>query len=233
MRKFLKKYFPFVLTFFNVYARLKYKNKSTQQVFDSIYAANSWEGDESVSGQGSDMDQTEVVRQEIPKIIEQFEIVSFLDAPCGDHYWMSLINLVSVEYTGADIVKELVDKTAEKYPDKNFIQLDLVSDNMDSYDLVFVRDCFVHLSFESVLKALNNIKKSGSKYLLTTTFPEKDKNGDIVTGGWRWLNFQEPPFNFPEPLYIFNEQCSEGKKFADKSMGLWKISDLPDFDLKA
>ncbi|MDX2360715.1 MAG: class I SAM-dependent methyltransferase [Crocinitomicaceae bacterium] len=233
MRKFLKKYFPFVLTFFNVYARYKYKDKSTQQVFDSIYASNSWEGDESVSGQGSDLEQTEVVRGELPKIIEKFDIKSILDAPCGDHYWISQVDLKDIKYTGADIVQELIDRTAKKYPEKNFIQLDLVSDSMESYDLVFVRDCFVHLSQENILKALNNIKKSNSTYLLTTTFPEKTKNMDIVTGGWRWLNFQEAPFNFPEPLYVFNEKCTEGKKFTDKSMGLWKISDFPDHEVKA
>jgi len=231
MRKFLKKYFPFVLTFFNVYARYKYKNKSTQQVFDSIYASNSWEGDESVSGQGSDLEQTEVVRAELPKIMMQFNIQSIIDAPCGDHYWMNQVNLSGAKYTGADIVQELIDRTANQYPEKEFIQLDLVEDDILAYDLVFVRDCFVHLSMESIQKALNNIKKSNSKYLLTTTFPEKDKNMDIVTGGWRWLNFQQAPFNFPAPLYVFNEQCSEGKKFADKSMALWNISDLPSFEV--
>jgi hypothetical protein len=43
---------------------------------------------------------------------------------------------------------------------------------------------------------------------------------DIRTGGWRTLNFQLPPFNFPPPLHLLNENCTEaGGKFFDKSLG--------------
>ena len=94
--------------------------------------------------------------------------------------------------------------------------------------MIFCRDCLVHLSFNKIFNAINNIKKSNSKYLLTSTFPARRKNRNIFTGGWRPLNFQLKPFNFPTPLMIINERCSEtGGKFFDKSLGLWKIEDLP------
>lgn len=229
MRKFLKKHVPSVMHVFNFYARVKYKNRTYNEVFDSIHSNNSWEGDDSLSGQGSDLKQTEAVRVALPKVIHEFGIKSMLDIPCGDHFWMNLVSFDDVQYTGADLVKGLVEYCQNNYSSENkeFKHLDIVKDELGRHDLIFVRDCFVHLSLENIQKALRNIKSSGSKYLITTTFTEKTKNFDIVNGGWRYLNFQLAPFNFPAPLILIDEKCTEGKKFADKSMALWKIEDLP------
>lgn len=79
------------------------------------------------------------------------------------------------------------------------------------------RDCLVHLSFVDIVRALNNIKRSGISYLLTTTFPDCDRNEDTVTGDWRVLNLERPPFSFTEG----------GREFRDKSLGLWLVRDLP------
>jgi len=46
---------------------------------------------------------------------------------------------------------------------------------------------------------LRNIRRSGSAYLLVTTFPDRKENVDIITGNWRPLNMEKPPFNFPRP----------------------------------
>jgi len=94
-------------------------------------------------------------------------------------------------------------------------------------DLVFCRDCLVHLSFEHVFAALRQICASESQYLLTTTFVDRQQNGDIATGNWRPLNLRVAPFEFPESLLLVNEKCTEdGGQFRDKSLGLWKVSDL-------
>lgn len=229
MRKFLKRHVPSVMHAFNIYARLKYKNRTYNEVFESIHSNNSWEGNDSLSGQGSDLKQTEALRGALPQVLSDLNIETMLDIPCGDHYWMNLVSMDKVRYTGADLVKGLVDYCQNNHSteNKNFIQLDVVKDDLGKYDLVFVRDCFVHLSIDNIQKALENIKKSGSTYLMTTTFTAKSKNLDIVNGGWRYLNLQEAPFNFPAPLVLIDEKCTEGKKFADKSMGVWKIEDLP------
>jgi len=63
---------------------------------------------------------------------------------------------------------------------------------------------------------------------LTRTFIECASNEDIISGDWHVLNLQKPPFNFPEPQIIINEQCSEGGgAFADKSLGLWLTDQIP------
>ena len=102
-----------------------------------------------------------------------------------------------------------------------------IKDTLPTSDIIFVRDCLVHLSFKNIFEAIENIKKSSSKYLLTTTFTDRDENIDIITGDWRPLNLEIKPFLFPAPEKIIIENCTEGEgKYKDKSMGLWSIKKL-------
>jgi hypothetical protein len=95
--------------------------------------------------------------------------------------------------------------------------------------MIFSRDMTVHLSNRDALAAFRNFKRSKSEYLLTTTFTATETNEDILTGEWRPMNLQRPPFNFPDPLRLINEHCTEdGGKYTDKSLGLWRLKDLPD-----
>jgi hypothetical protein len=96
-------------------------------------------------------------------------------------------------------------------------------------DLVLCRDCLVHLSFANIHHAIANLKRSGTCWLLTTTFPDASANRDIDDGDWRVLNLQYAPFLFPAPLAVINEGCTEaGGDYADKSLALWRVGDLPD-----
>jgi hypothetical protein len=92
-------------------------------------------------------------------------------------------------------------------------------------DLVLCRDCLVHLSSKDAVAALRNLKRSGSTYLLATTFPEHTDNPDVITGYWRPINLELPPFALPRPMLMINEGCPE-RGGADKSLGLWRIADL-------
>lgn len=108
--------------------------------------------------------------------------------------------------------------------------MDLIGDKLPKVDLVLCRDCLVHFSFDDVFAALRNIVSSGSTYLLTTTFPEREANDDIRTGSWRPLNLERAPFHMPAPLRILNEGCTEnGGIYHDKSLAFWRIAEI---DLK-
>lgn len=200
-----------------------------EERFRHIFQKNHWAGDSSVSGSGSDLSQTEKIRQKLPKIIKTYQIKTMLDIPCGDFSWMKDVNLSGVHYTGADIVDELIIHNNRNYSDasRTFKKLDVLKDLLPPVDLIFCRDCFVHFSNEDIFIALDNIIKSNARYLMTTTFTECENNVDIVTGDWRIINLQVSPFSLPEPVLILNEGCTEGEgTYADKSLGLWKISDL-------
>ena len=93
---------------------------------------------------------------------------------------------------------------------------------------VLCRDGPVHLSFAEVFRAFAHLKRSGSRYLLTTTFSQLERNIDILNGDWRPLNLQQPPFSLPAPLRSIVEGCTEeGGAYADKMLGLWEIRCLP------
>ena len=105
---------------------------------------------------------------------------------------------------------------------------------LPSADLLLCRDCLVHLSFQDAGQALANIRRSTIGYLLTTTFPGEADNQDIVTGDWRPLNLERPPFSFPAPLDRIKEGCTEaGGRFGDKSLALWAVADLPAHTFQA
>src|SRR4029453_1207153 len=91
-------------------------------------------------------------------------------------------------------------------------------------DLGLCRDCLVHLSFENIGRAIDNIRVSGARYLLTTTFLDHEVNGDIEDGDWRMLNLEREPFNLPPPVDVLVEHCEEGDgAYADKALGLWEL----------
>ena len=99
-------------------------------------------------------------------------------------------------------------------------------------DAVLCRDCLVHLSYSNIGKAFSNLRASGLTWLVATTFPGHDQNHNAVDGDWRLLNLEKLPFNLPTPTAILNEKCEEaGGGYDDKSLGVWKISDLPECGL--
>lgn len=227
--KYIPGAMPLAEYLYSEYIAKKLKRMSTEDVFTLIYRYNKWGGESSISGCGSSIEQTKVVRKELPKIFNKFGISSILDIPCGDYFWMDKIDLAKVTYIGADIVFDLVEQNKQKYGNGeiSFIHLDILKDNLPQVDLILVRDCLVHFSFKDVFKALKTISCSDSKYLLTSTFVDKETNEDILTGKWRPLNLQRPPFNFPKPIYIVNERHPK-TKYKDKSLALWKITNIKD-----
>ena len=89
-------------------------------------------------------------------------------------------------------------------------------------DLILSRDMFIHFSFIDILQTVENFKKSGNKYLLTNNYPDIKDNLDIKTGSWRPINLLIKPFNFSEPIEVFNEDFSE--KYGIRQMALFIIN---------
>jgi len=208
---------------------LRFRVIDRQTKFIKIYRKNLFQGSESISGPGSSLEQTQVIRDELPHLITAYNIKTLLDAPCGDFHWMKEVQLDLERYIGIDIVPELIRDNQKKFGNKNrkFIVMDIVKERLPAFDIIMCRDCFIHLSNKDISSAIRNIAQSGIKYLLTTTFTEIKENRDIVTGRLRFINLQKHPFDFPAPLRLINEQCTEdGGKYADKSLALWRVKDI-------
>lgn len=206
----------------------KLRNRTPREIFTDYFHKNYWGGAESVSGPGSDDSQTAVVKQAISQILREYRVSTILDIPCGDFNWMRQVDLGNSKYMGADIVPELIEKNKRHVNDRiKFQVIDLINESLAKADLIIVRDCFIHFSNADVHKSLRNIVDSGSTYLLTTTFTDRPVNGDIFTGQWRAINLQQEPFYFGTPIILINEGCTEEDgKYSDKSLGLWKISEI-------
>jgi len=188
-----------------------------------------------VSGEGSNLDRTAVLRAKLPALLARHDVRSILDAPCGDFYWMKEVPLGDIDYTGADIVPEIIERDVEWYagPRRRFVVCDLVSDPLPTADLILCRDCLVHLPYAETRRAIDNFRRSGAVWLLTTTFTGDRENRDIEIGDWRPISLERPPYGFPPPLDVINEESDEVDEalgaFPDKSLGLWRLADLPSW----
>lgn len=225
------KFIPKILQRLQVNLKLSnFRKKSTNEIFTEIYNRNHWQSDESISGKGSELLQTKSLINGLDNLIKEFNIASITDLPCGDFNWMQKVDLCKIDYFGADIVQELIENNIRKFKDVRnlkFAVLNLITDPIPKSDIIICRDCLVHLSYEDIFKAIENVKSSGIRYILTTTFTNRQQNYDILTGDWRPLNLQLAPFNFPSPILCINENCTEGNgRFKDKSMALYEVSKL-------
>jgi hypothetical protein len=198
-------------------------------VFRDIYRRHHWAGSESASGAGASAGQTAEIRRALPALLAELGVATMLDLPCGDYGWMRTLDLPVARYIGADLLPEIIEPLASRFADarREFRVLDLTRDTLPAADLLFCRDCLVHLSYEDIGRALANVLRSAIPYILTTTFPGAEPNEDIVTGDWRTLDLERAPFQLPPPVRILNEGCTEGGgAFADKSLGLWRVEEL-------
>jgi hypothetical protein len=191
--------------------------------FQRIYRRNEWESSESISGPGSELGATEALRAALASLILDRGIRSILDAPCGDFHWMKhVISEVDVDYVGLDIVRDLIEQNSHDYdsPRVKFDHGNIITDKLPKADLIVCRDCFIHLSFEDTAAAVANFKRSGSTFLLTNSYPWVERNGDIPTGRYRFINLILPPYNFPPPMQKI-EESDPGKE-----MWLWELAQL-------
>lgn len=205
---------------------------TASQLFKSIYKNNHWGDSLSRSGTGSNLEQTKITRKAIIDVVKKYQIKTLLDIPCGDFFWLkeikSEIETYLDSYIGSDIVDEMIQKNITLYSNEKirFSVMDIKGSVLPYSDLLLCRDCLVHFSFDDILEALQNIKKSKCGLLLTTTFPNQ-KNRDIITGAWRPIDLQKYPFYLHTPILVLNEECTESNnQYGNKSLGLWQVKKI-------
>ena len=206
-------------------------SKSSEEVFTHIYETNAWGNAESVSGPGSTLKVTTTLREELKSLLIKYGIGRINDAPCGDFNWMKELDLQCI-YRGFDVVKDLIDRNNRLFSSDNirFYNVNLIKDILPEADIIICRDLLAHLPTKDIVQVISNFKKSKSKYLLTTTYTRTKKiNYNIPMGRGRRINLCLPPFNFPEPIELINEGCTERYGHgidSDKCVGLWLLSDI-------
>lgn len=200
-----------------IYGRLR--SAQRHKVFSEIYKGNGWHDHESVSGPGSNTLATAHIRAALPELIRDLGITSLLDIPCGDYAWMKKVDL-GVPYIGADLVPDLITRNRAAYPGVDFRVVDLLQDKLPEADAIFCRDCLVHLSLRDVEQAVANIRQSGTRFLMTTTFPDLRENQDTVTPYWRALNMA---LILGEPERLVRDFDDRQPNDKGKHVGVWRI----------
>nr|ART36407.1 C674 [uncultured bacterium]ART36896.1 D48 [uncultured bacterium] len=212
------------------FARSLLNPRATMEAaFRPFYTENRWGEAESVSGPGSTLQRTSKLRQELPPLLQEIGACTLIDAPCGDFNWMKDTELGVAEYTGIDVIPELVERNQRLFGNERqrFVLGDLTRDKLPRVDVILCRDCLIHFSYKHIGAAMRNFKRSGSTYLLTNTYPLWTQNENIRTGEFRHLNLVLPPFSFPSPVREIEEKYEdEAKAFFGKTLALWKLKDL-------
>jgi len=200
-----------------------------EEVFRDIYRRRAWGDGESPSGPGSGLARTEPIRADLSMLVRSLGVRSLLDAGCGDFHWMQAADLALDTYIGIDVVGELVDACSVRHarPGLRFARMDVTRDPLPRVDLILCRDVLPHFSFADIHRAMLNFVDSGSRWLLTNTFVDRQENADIVTGEWRPLNLERAPFLLPRPSRLLDEYCHHtGGIYADKRLALWELDGL-------
>lgn len=207
----------------------RFRDLSPDAVFSDIFHSNHWANAESRSGSGSTLEQTDSLRQALPHLLRWLEVRTLIDAPCGDLNWMRHTDLGIDRYVGVDIVPELIEElvrtnaTPRGVANAEFLCRNISSAPLPPADAVFCRDALVHLSFAEGTAALANFRATGSRWLLSTTFPSVSRNVDIVTGRWRPINLQLPPYSMSRPVALFFEGSTE-RGASQKAIGIWSLA---------
>ncbi len=191
-----------------------------KDIFTGIYDNNTWSSSETRSGGGSEIGRTKQIREQLPAILKRLGTKTLLDAGCGDWNWMSTIPLPDIRIAACDIVQSMITANTYRFG-RFFFTADITKDPLPQVDVVLCRTVLFHLSYANAFLALENFKRSQSKYLLITHHPNQTDNVDIRDGNWRRLNLCLAPFHLPPPI-----EAMEDGDGQDGYLGLWDLTHL-------
>jgi hypothetical protein len=190
-----------------------------KDIFTNIIKNKRWPG---TCGTGSFLENTEPLRNALPDFLNKYQIHSMFDAPCGNYSWMSLVKFSeNFTYIGGDIVDSLIEQNQITWPNQKFLVFDLTQDPLPDVDLLFCRDCLIHLSNKDLIKVFDNILSSNVKYVMTTSYPDTFENIDIQTGQFQQLNLEKHPFCMPSPVDFIKDGPPH-----NRNMCLWNKDDF-------
>jgi hypothetical protein len=187
-----------------------------------VYDEQLWGDYESRSGAGSVKGSpwVNIAAEALAKAVSEHGVRSINDIPCGDFNWMPdvLDGLGQVGYIGFDIVFDALARNKERFPKYEFRVLDITTNVPPAADLIFCKDLLNHLTDADVKRAVENMRRSGSKFLLASNNPGYENTPLPETpNASRHLDITAPPFNLPPPLWTVADY-----------MSLWRLADLTD-----
>jgi SAM-dependent methyltransferase len=207
----------------------KFNRLSTKEVFRRTYKENVWGGSngEFNSGWGTTTLTAKRYIDEVASFIKGHQVSKILDIGCGDFRIMGQVlaqlDNQSVDYTGADIVDELIDHNNATHGNSHvrFICVDASEDSLPDADMVTIRQILQHLSNAQVASILKKLNKY--KYVLITELlpssPKAIPNLDKLAGPHDRTSFNSgvfidlPPFNVKNVVVLLEYPFDETTMF--------------------
>lgn len=191
-------------------------------VFSRIYRDNVWNGTETRSGPGSGTSATTLLAQGILEVVRWLGVTSVVDAACGEGYWQPELP----GYLGLDIAPEAIEVARQLHPEREYRQAD-VAQGCPAADLVLCRDAIQHLSLRDGVAVLEAIRRSGSRWLLASTYVGS-RNVAVATGGYFEPNLEAAPYGMPPALLLLHDgyDYAVPGQLRDprKMLGLWRLA---------
>ncbi len=112
----------------------------------------------------------------------------------------------------------MVRRNRKRGPNVEFGVLDITAEAPPAADLIFCKDLMNHLSDGDVRRAIENMRRSGSKFLLASNNCV-DENIPLSRSrnGSRLIDITAPPFSYPRPLWNISDY-----------MSLWRLQDMTE-----
>lgn len=186
--------------------------------FRICYERNLWRSSESRSGPGSTEAFTRCLRPRLEHWLAQHRIGSLVDAACGDFNWMRLVKFPArMRYHGLDIVPAIVAENAARYATEtvSFAEGDVLKPGLPKADVYLCRDLFIHFPNAAVDQAIANMRASGSRFLVASTFPSVTTNRDTLFADCRLHNLA---LHLGEPIELLPDGAP------GKFIGVWRLN---------
>lgn len=185
-----------------------------KHTFSEIYSKGVWNDNDSKipkSGPGSTLENSESFVKFLDNFCESHKIGSIVDVGCGDMTWMHTTKSFSIcNYTGIDIVPSLIESHRSKYPKQTFLNLNAITEELPSGDVVIVRDVLFHLYHDDIRKLLQNIRGKYKYYLLTSC--DNISNVDVLDMyHYHMVNLTIQPFNIHKYMVSIDEPVFQRK----------------------
>lgn len=188
--------------------------------FDAIYAANAWNGTESMSGPGSSIGPTRRAAWALEFLVRGLPARTVLNLACGDDLWTPDL---PAAYLGVDVAEAAIEAARRHHPTRAYEVADGRSINLGEFGLVVCRDAIQHLSFQSGTALVEAARRHGRWMLLSTYTGTRNRN--IADGGYYEPDLTVAPFSLPAPWLMVPDgwDYADGTTIRDrrKWLALW------------
>jgi SAM-dependent methyltransferase len=188
--------------------RNRNQGKAVRDIFSEIYRDNRWGGAPGAfhSGSGSAAHHARLYAQAVREFIRDRGVRRVVDLGCGDFQVGAQLVTHDIDYTGVDIVEELVQHNQKVHGcDRlRFVACNIIDDPLPDGELCLIRQVFQHLSNDQVGRVLRHLRKF--RYVLVTEhYPspeafaganlDKPCGEDVRIYDGSAIYLDQPPFN--------------------------------------